>query len=142
MGEVPITKCKDLHFLCLFEFKSDVNVFFPFFFFSLFPFLSASQYPTKIYRNTFSFFRSIMRLSPILLTSQYYVNHVRPKNGRRPTRQPFPFQNILPISLRDHVSGKGNKQQSELFSILYVCVCPCSCSCSCSCLCPSHAQKE
>ncbi|XP_063590846.1 small ribosomal subunit protein mS37-like [Penaeus indicus] len=67
-----------------------------------------------------------MRLSPILLTSQYYVNNVRPKNGRKPTRQPFPFQNILPISLRDHVSGKGNKQQNvaclQEMSVLFACL--------------------
>ncbi|KAK7022017.1 hypothetical protein SK128_025260 [Halocaridina rubra] len=53
-----------------------------------------------------------MRLSPLLLTTQYYINNVRPKNGRRPSRHPFPYNNILPMALRDQVSGKSNKQQA------------------------------
>nr|XP_053651826.1 uncharacterized protein LOC128701883 [Cherax quadricarinatus] len=56
----------------------------------------------------------IMRLTPVSLASVYYINNVRPKNGRRPTRRPFPFTNELPIFLRDHVSGKNDKQQRSM----------------------------
>lgn len=54
-----------------------------------------------------------MRLTPIYLRSTYLVHGQRPANGRRVTRTPFPFNGCLPLSLRDHVSGKGDKQQSE-----------------------------
>ncbi|KAG7155923.1 coiled-coil-helix-coiled-coil-helix domain-containing protein 1-like [Homarus americanus] len=67
-----------------------------------------------------------MRLTPIVLNSQYYINRNRPKNGRRPTRQPFPFNNNLPIFLRDHVSGKNDKTNSvaclQDMSILFACL--------------------
>ncbi|XP_069955976.1 small ribosomal subunit protein mS37 [Cherax quadricarinatus] len=66
-----------------------------------------------------------MRLTPVSLASVYYINNVRPKNGRRPTRRPFPFTNELPIFLRDHVSGKNDKQQSvaclQEMAILFAC---------------------
>ncbi|XP_066960593.1 small ribosomal subunit protein mS37 [Macrobrachium rosenbergii] len=67
-----------------------------------------------------------MRLTPFMLTAQYTINGVRPKNGRRPCRHPFPFTNILPISLRDHVSGKSDKQKNvaciQELSVMLACL--------------------
>ncbi|XP_068223082.1 small ribosomal subunit protein mS37-like isoform X2 [Palaemon carinicauda] len=67
-----------------------------------------------------------MKLTPYMLTAQYLVNGVRPKNGRRPCRHPFPFTNILPISLRNHVSGKSDKQQTvaciQELSVMLACL--------------------
>ena len=33
--------------------------------------------------------------------------------GRRPTREPVPFQQILPLSLKNSVSGKGERSSGE-----------------------------
>ncbi|XP_063844780.1 small ribosomal subunit protein mS37-like isoform X1 [Scylla paramamosain] len=54
-----------------------------------------------------------MRLTPLNLRSMYLVNNQRPKNGRRATRVPFPFNGCLPLQLRDSVSGKSEKLQSN-----------------------------
>ncbi|XP_076057156.1 small ribosomal subunit protein mS37 [Oratosquilla oratoria] len=66
-----------------------------------------------------------MRLTPLILSSQYKINGYRPKNGRRLTRTPFPFQDILPLALKDSVSGKGNKTQNVAclheMSLLFAC---------------------
>nr|XP_045607483.1 coiled-coil-helix-coiled-coil-helix domain-containing protein 1-like [Procambarus clarkii] len=67
-----------------------------------------------------------MRLTPISFTSLYYINNVRPKNGRRPARRPFAFTDVLPMFLRDHVSGKNDRQQNvaclQEMSILFACM--------------------
>ena len=34
--------------------------------------------------------------------------------GRRPCREPVPFQEILPLRLKDSVSGKGDKTSGNL----------------------------
>lgn len=54
-----------------------------------------------------------MRLTPINLRAVYLVNNQRPKNGRRATRVPFPFNGCLPLTLKDRVSGKSDRQESE-----------------------------
>ncbi|XP_071550006.1 small ribosomal subunit protein mS37 isoform X2 [Panulirus ornatus] len=66
-----------------------------------------------------------MRLTPFMLTTQYLINK-SPKNGRRPTRQPFPFKAALPLILKDQVSGKSSKKQNvaclQEMSILFACL--------------------
>ncbi|KAG0721969.1 hypothetical protein GWK47_045358 [Chionoecetes opilio] len=66
-----------------------------------------------------------MRLTPINLRSTYLVNNLRPKNGRRPTRTPFPFNGCLPLELKDSVSGKSDRQETNAclqeISILFAC---------------------
>ena len=37
--------------------------------------------------------------------------------GRRPAKEPFPFQEILPLALKDSVSGKGERTNGKTQSI-------------------------
>lgn len=41
--------------------------------------------------------------------------------GRKPCREPVPFQEILPLKLKDTVSGKGEKT-SGLFGLTKICL--------------------
>ncbi|KZS18908.1 Coiled-coil-helix-coiled-coil-helix domain-containing protein 1 [Daphnia magna] len=42
------------------------------------------------------------------MTPRFTVG-VNKANGRRPCREPVPFQEILPLKLKDSVSGKGDR---------------------------------
>ncbi|XP_067013634.1 small ribosomal subunit protein mS37 [Anabrus simplex] len=48
------------------------------------------------------------------------------KQGRRPAREPFEFQELLPLRLKTSVSGKGEKTHSvaclQEMSLLFVCL--------------------
>ncbi|XP_050730309.1 coiled-coil-helix-coiled-coil-helix domain-containing protein 1-like [Eriocheir sinensis] len=66
-----------------------------------------------------------MRLTPLNLRAIYLIDNKTPKNGRRAACTPFPFNGCLPLTLRDHVSGKGDKQQSNAclqeMAIMFAC---------------------
>ncbi|CAL4171902.1 unnamed protein product, partial [Meganyctiphanes norvegica] len=64
-----------------------------------------------------------MHLTPIVLASRY---NPQARNGRRLTKVPFPFQEIVPLACRNTVSGKGDKQKGvaclQEMSILFACM--------------------
>jgi len=58
---------------------------------------------------------------PVPMTPKFTVG-IAKRYGRKPCNERFvPFQEILPLSLRNSVSGKGDKSSStRLFHIFYI----------------------
>ncbi|KAK3859580.1 hypothetical protein Pcinc_034317 [Petrolisthes cinctipes] len=83
--------------------------------------------PEEVNRRQIHYGKFIMHLSPLMLGTMYRLpNGKFRKTGRRPSRWPFPYNNVLPLALRNEVSGKGDKQQNlaclHEMSILFACM--------------------